>query len=103
MGDKIAPQRNAQGRVIGTGRTAVEESAAEKKRKTTAAWNAKYFQHLGVGSGIGGAAAIDKYKTANPGWEKKRDTWAQGVAAAAKAKKPKPKFGATLGELAEKK
>ena len=96
--DRVAPQRNAMGRVIGTGNIAKEESEAEKARKVTEAWNARYFSHLGVGSGIGGAAAIEKYKQSNPGWEKARDLWAQSQMRKAK---PKPATGATLGSLME--
>ena len=72
-------------------RKASEETAASKRRKSTAAWNARYFQHLGVGTGLGGAAAIEKYKASHPGWEKQRDAWAQSKAKKAKAK---PKAGA---------
>ncbi len=95
MPQHIAPQRGSRGQIIGTGQTAVEENPAERVRKVTAAWNTRYFAYLKVGTGLGGAAAIEKYKTANPGWEKARDTWAQGMVRAAK----KPKAGPTLGDL----
>ena len=84
---------------------AQEETPAAKKRRVEKSWNDKYFAHLGY-TGIGGAAKVEAYKVANPTWTKARDKWAQGVdaaAKAAKAAKPKPRFGATLGELAERK
>ena len=81
----------------GAGR-AQEETEAEKTRKREAAWNARYFAHLGIGSGLGGAAAIDKYKTAHPDWTKGRDTWAQGVSKAAAQRRASQ--GASLGTLA---
>ncbi len=99
MGDRIAPQRNERGVAIGTGNTAQEESAAEKARKVTAAWNTRYFAHLGVGTGLGGAAAIEKYKTVNPSWEKARDKWAQALMATSAKAKAAPKPGTSLGGL----
>lgn len=94
---KPVPGSTATGGAAGSSSygKAVEETAASKARKKASAWSSAYFKHLGVGSGLGGAAAIEKYKTSNPGWEKKRDAWAQGLA----AKKPAPAPGASLASI----
>jgi len=84
------------------GKQAQEETPEAKKRRGEKAWNDRYFAHLGY-TGIGDKAKVEAYKAANPGWTKARDKWAQGVVAKSRAAKPKPKFGATLGELAERK
>lgn len=94
---KLIRDTRAVAGVAGAGR-AQEETEAEKARKREAAWNARYFSHLGVGTGLGGAAAIDKYKTSHPDWTKARDTWAQGVSKAAAQRRVSQ--GASLGTLA---
>ena len=95
MGDRIDPQRGSRGQVIGTGNTAQEENLEAKKRRVEKGWNDRFFAHLGVGSGMGGAAAINAYKVANPGWTKARDKWAQAQVKAKAAPKP----GTSLGGL----
>jgi len=101
MADKIV-RRDSRGTLIdvqttgqGTGATAVEESPEAKKRRVEKAWNDRYFASMGY-SGLGGAAKIEAYKTANPDWTKARDKWAQAQV----KPKPAPKPGSTLGSLA---
>lgn len=103
---------DAQGRPVpgssdyGRAGKAVEETPEAKKRRVEKAWNDKFFSHLGL-SGIGGAAAIEKYKLANPDWTKKRDTWAQAQSKASKARKAKDltkkvqSGGGSVGSLIE--
>jgi len=87
MGDMKDSKGNLVAGSASLSSKAQEETEASKARKRADAWSSAYFKHLGVGTGLGGAAAIEKYKTANPGWEKGRDAWAQGQSKASAAKK----------------
>lgn len=62
--ERIAPQRNRQGRVIGTGRTAKETTAETERQKKEAAhkpWREKWEKVTGKKYGIATAAAYNKW------------------------------------------